>query len=98
MSAVGGQRTAIRGWSEKAKAEPQLRVLTTIPIENTAGKGFEGGGSGGAPPPTRNWRVREWVFLLLSAAVLLAVFGGAGIGDGEELESGLETNEQTINP
>jgi protein TonB len=92
------QRTAIRVWAEKAKADTQLRVLETIPIETAAGKGFEGGGSGGAPPPTRNRHVRELIFLLVSAAVLLAVLWWRWNRGWEEVESGLEKNEKTIGP
>jgi TonB family protein len=90
------QQTAIRVWAEKAKAEPQLRVLATIPNETAAGKGFEGGGPGGAPPPTRNWRGREWIFLLLSAAVLLSVLWWHWNRGWEEVESGLKQSEKAV--
>jgi TonB family protein len=92
------QRAAIRVWAEKAKADAQLRVLATIPIERAAREGFEGGGSGGAPPPSRNRHWRELIFLLLSAAVLLAVLWWRWDRGWEEVESGLETNEKTMNP
>jgi TonB family protein len=92
------QQTAIRGWAEKAKAEPQLRVLATIPVGAAPGKGFEGGGSGGALPPSRNRRGREWIFLVLSAAVLLAVVWWHWNRGWEEVESGLAKNEKTIEP
>jgi TonB family protein len=98
VSLSAEQRTAIRVWSEKAKAEPQLRVLATIPIETAVGKGFEGGGSGGAPPPSRNRHWRELIFLLLSAAVLLAVLWWRWNRGWQEVESGLEKNEKTIEP
>jgi TonB family protein len=90
------QQTAIRLWAKKAKAEPQLRVVETIPIETASGKVFDSGGSGGGPPPSRNRRGREWILLLLSAAVLLAVVWWRWNRGWEEVESGLEKNEKTI--
>jgi TonB family protein len=92
------QQNAIRVWAGKAKTDPQLKVLASIPIETPAGKGFEGGGSGGAVPPSRNWRGREWIFLLLSAAVLLAVVWWHWNRGWEEVESGLKQNENAIEP
>ena len=42
--------------------------------------------------------MRELIFLLLSAAVLLAVLWWRWNRGWQEVESGLETNEKTINP
>ena len=90
------QQTAIRVWAEKAKVEPELSVPATIPIETAAGKGSESGGSGGAQPPTRSRRGREWIILLLSAAVVLAVLWWRWNRGWEDVESGLEKNEKTM--
>ena len=90
------QRAAILDWAGEAKAEPEVGVRPKIPTEPTAGKGSESGGSGGAPPP-RRWRVgREWIFLLLSAAILLAVLWWRWNRGWEDLESSLQKNEKTV--
>jgi TonB family protein len=92
------QRAAILDWAGEAKAEPEVTVRPTIPIETAAGKGSERGGSGGAQPPTRKRRLRGWTFLLLSIAILLAVLWWHWNRGWEDLESGLQQNEKTIEP
>jgi TonB family protein len=92
------QREAILDWAGEAKAEPELTVRATIPIETAAGKGSESGGSGGAQPPTRKRRLRGWTFLLLSIAILLSVLWWHWNRGWEDLESGLQKNEKTMEP
>jgi TonB family protein len=92
------QRWAILDWAGEAKAEPELTVRATIPIETAAGKGSERGGSGGAQPPTRKRRLRGWTFLLLSIAILFAVLWWHWNRGWEDLESSLPNNEKTMEP
>jgi TonB family protein len=89
------QQAAIRDWAGAAKAEPEPGVRARIAIEATAGKGSESGGSGGAQLPVRRWRGRGWIFFLLSAAILLAVFWWRWNRGWEDLESSLRKNEPT---
>jgi TonB family protein len=88
------QRAAIRDWAGAAKAEPELGARAKIPIE--AGKGSESGGSGGAPPPAPTKGRRGWIFLAVSAAILLTVLWWRWNRGWEDLESGLQRNEKTV--
>jgi TonB family protein len=88
------QQTAIRKWVGAAKSEP-APVDTKSSFGAGAGKGSESGGSGGAQPPTRVGR-RGWIFLLLSAAILLAVLWWRWNRGWEDLESNLQTNAEVI--
>jgi len=90
------QQAAIRDWAEAFKAEPEPAARAKIPVEPGAGKGSESGGAGGAQPPTRTRRERGWIFFLLSAAILLAVFWWRWNRGWEDLESGLRKNETTL--
>ena len=90
------QQAAIRVWAGATKAEPEVAVRAAIPIETAAGKGSESGGSGGAQPPARKRFGRGWIFLLLSAAILLAVMWWHWNRGWEDLESSLQKNEKTI--
>jgi len=69
-------------------------VRPTIPIETAEGKSSGRGASGGAGPPLRKRDRRGWIFLLLSAAILLAVLWWHWNRGWEDLESGLETSEK----
>jgi TonB family protein len=89
------QQAAIRIWAGETKAEPEMAVRATIPLEAAAGKGSESGGSGGAQPPTRKRFGRGWVFFLLSAAILLAVLWWHWNRGWDELESGLQNTVKT---
>ncbi len=89
------QQAAIRVWAGETKAEPEIAVRAAIPIEAAAGKGSESGGSGGAQPPARKRPGRGWIFLLLSAAILLAVMWWHWNRGWEDLEAGLPKNEKT---
>jgi TonB family protein len=89
------QQAAIREWAGAAKAEPEPGVRRKIPSEG--GKGSEGGGSGGAKPPLGTRRRRGWTFVLLSAAILLAVLWWRWNRGWEDLESGLK-NDKTAEP
>jgi TonB family protein len=89
------QQAAIRAWAGAAKAEPEPGVRRKIPSEG--GKGSEGGGSGRAKPPLGTRRKRGWIFVVLSAAILLAVLWWRWNRGWEDLESGLK-NEMTTSP
>jgi TonB family protein len=90
------QRAAIRGLVGDAKAELEPGVRGKIPIE--AGKGSERGGSGGAQPPSGKRPGWGWIFLLVSAAILLAVLGWRWKRGWEDIESGLPGSEKTAEP
>src|SRR5258708_33220261 len=66
------QQASIRDWAGTAKAEPEPGVRPKIAIEADSGKGSESGESGGAEPHPRRRRGRRWIFLVLSATILLA--------------------------
>src|SRR5271168_1262577 len=65
------QQAVIRDWLGNSKAEAEPGVRPKLPIE--VGRGWGRGGSGGAPPPGQGRNGRGWIFLVLSAAILLAV-------------------------
>jgi TonB family protein len=88
------QQAAIRDWAGEAKAEPEPGVRAKLP--RGAGKGSESGGSGGGPPPTRKRFGKGWIFLLLSATILVAVLWWRWNRGWEDLESGLPKNEKTV--
>jgi TonB family protein len=70
----------------EAKAKPELAVRSTIGA--FAGRDFHRGGWGPQLPPRKRDR-RGWIFLLLSAAILLAVLWWHWNRGWEDLESGL---------
>src|SRR5437588_12390847 len=67
------QQASIRYWAGTAKAEPEPGVRPKIASEADSGKSSESGESGGAQLHPRRRRGRGWIFLVLSAAILLAV-------------------------
>jgi TonB family protein len=82
------QRAAIRVYAGTTKVEPD--PVESPPISIQSGKGSEGGNSGGEfPPPTSERRARGWMFLLVSAIVLIAVLWWHWNRGWEELEAGL---------
>jgi TonB family protein len=93
------QQAAIRDWAGAAKAEPELGIRAKVPME--AAKGSTSGGAGGAGPPTRGrsrqWG-RGWIFLLVSAAILMAVLWWRWNRGWKDLESSLQNNEKTTEP
>jgi TonB family protein len=91
------QQSAIRDWAGAAKAKAEPGVRPKIAVE-AAGKGSESGGSGGAQPPPRKRHFRGWIFLLLTAAILLAVLWWRWNRGWEDLESGIQKNEQPMEP
>jgi len=92
------QQAAIRVWAGETKAEPEEMVQAATPIETTEHEESESGRSGGAPPPVRNRRGRGWIFLLISAAILLAVLWWHWNRGWEDLEAGLPKNAQQPQP
>jgi TonB family protein len=88
------QQAAIRNWAGTAKAEAGAGAK--IPIDAAAGKGSESGGSGGGQPRAGKERGRGWIFLLVSAAILLAVLWWRWNRGWEDLESNVSGREQTV--
>lgn len=87
------QREAIRGLVGDTNAELEPGVRGKIPIET--GKGSE---RAGAQAPVRNRPGRGWIFLLVSAAILLTVLGWRWNRGWEDLESALPGSEKTVVP
>jgi TonB family protein len=106
------QQAALREWTEAAKPEEEKktrveakpRMDAAVPREGPkeetqkATEVPKGGGSGGAQPPASTPRGREWIFLLLSVATLLAVLWWRWNRAWEDLESGLPKNEAMAQP
>ncbi len=88
------QRAAIRNLLGDAKAELEPGVRGKIPID--AGKGSERGGSSGVQSLVRRRPGRGWIFLLVSAAILLTVLWWRWNRGWEDLESGLPRGERTV--
>ena len=86
------QQAAIRDWAGAAKAELEPRVRAKTATAGT-GKGSESGGAGGDRPPIRKRSVRGWIFLLVSASVLVAVLWWRWNRGWEDLESPLSGRE-----
>lgn len=80
----------------ETKAKPEL-MAPAIPIGTGAGKRFGRGGSSRAKPPFNKRDKRGWIFLLLSAGILLAVLWWHWNRGWDDLESGLPTKGKTNN-
>jgi TonB family protein len=91
------QQATIRDWTSEAKEEEDPGVRAK-PIEAAAGKGSESGGSGGTRPPSRKGRGRGWIFVLVSAGILLAVLWWHWNRGWEDLESNLPKSDKTAEP
>jgi TonB family protein len=87
------QRAAIRGLMSDANAELEPGVRGKIPIE--AGKGSERGGSS-VQSLVRRRPGRGWIFLLVSAAILLTILWWRWNRGWEDLESGLPRGERNV--
>jgi len=85
------QQAAIRDWAGKVKAEPEPGVRPKVEMES--GEGSTTGGSGGGLPPAPRRRSRAWIFLLVSAAILLAGLWWRWNRGWKELESNLPKSE-----
>ncbi|MFZ0758440.1 MAG: TonB family protein [Candidatus Sulfotelmatobacter sp.] len=94
------QRAAILEWAgeTKAEAEAEPEVRATIPTEAAASKGSETGGWGGVQPPARKRRGLAWMFLVVTAAILLAVLWSRWNRGWEDLESSLRNNGESVAP
>ena len=74
-----------------AEARAKLELAVPSTIGTPAGKGSDRGGTGGA---RRKRDGRGWIFLLLSAAILLGVLWWHWNRSWEDLESGLQEDEK----
>ncbi len=86
------QRAALRNRIKGKKPDPGRSARFAV----TAGKGSDGGDSGGPPtrPPLIAWpHSRGWVFLLLSAAILLGVLWWRWDRGWEDIESGIRKSQ-----
>ena len=83
------QQAAIRDWAGEAKAEPELDSRAKIPVEPPKGARVEGFRS--APPAIPKRRGRGWIFLLVAAILLAALWWRWNRG-WEELESSVQKN------
>jgi TonB family protein len=102
------QQAAIRHWTEtatekgmeEATAEPEPAAPAKLPVEaaKQETKSSPGGGSDGPEPPTRRQRSRGWIFLLLSAGILLAVLWWHWNRGWDDLEAGLRKSAATTQP
>jgi len=92
------QQASIRYWAGTAKTEPEQGVRPKIASEADSGKSSESGESGGAQLHPRRRGGRGWIFLVLSAAILLAVLWRRWNRGWEDLESSLRKNETTAQP
>jgi len=102
------QLEAIRVWTEKAteekRVQPEGGVSARLPVKaateaiQQGAKASKGGRSGGGRPPIRWQFGRGWVFLLVSAAILLAVLWWRWNRGWEDLESGLRKSDATVQP
>jgi TonB family protein len=89
------QQAAIRDWAGGASAEVEAGARPRIPGEAGEAPGKIETYSGGTPPPLRKPRRQTWIFLLLAAAIFLAVLWWRWNRGWEDLESGLQRSEQT---
>ncbi|HKM46189.1 MAG TPA: TonB family protein [Terriglobales bacterium] len=90
------QQAEIGRWTAEMKAEPETEGSAKPLI--AAGKGSEGGGSGGTRPPAGRRFGRGWVFLVGSIAILVAVLWWRWNRGWEDLESDLRGNETATQP
>ena len=84
------QQSAIRGLAFKAAVKTEAEIKRT-PAENerSAEKSLANRRSGGGPPPPGKGLSREWMFLMLSAAILVAILWWRWNRGWEELEADL---------
>jgi TonB family protein len=80
------QQAAIRNWATKAKPEPARAVAKRIPAGKASGFSRQ------STPPSSKLPGSGWIFLALSAVILLAVLWWRWNRGWEELESGLRRN------
>jgi len=86
------QQAAIRDWAGAAKAEVELGVRPTTVFEAGKDPAKDTSDGGGPRPPTRKRTRKRWMFLLLSAAILLAGFWWRWNRGWADLESDLQKN------
>jgi TonB family protein len=90
------QQAEIRAWVGETKAEPEMGLRPRILIETRKDPDRRGSGGGGMRPPIRKQRGRVWVFLLVLAAIVMAVLWWRWNRGWEDLESGLQGHEKTM--
>lgn len=89
------QQAAIRSFAEETKAEPEKDVRAKLPPEATFSEGER------PRDPKRSahrQRKKAWLFFLVLAAILFALFWWRWNQVWEDLESGLGRGETTIQP
>jgi TonB family protein len=89
------QQAAIRSFAEEMQAEPEKDVRTKLPPE---AKFSEGGQPRDLKPSSRRQHGKAWLFFLVLAAILFALFWWRWNRVWEDLESGLGRGETTIQP
>jgi TonB family protein len=85
------QKATLRGWLEEAKKESE--VVTELPVRT--GKGLEKAGPRAGRPTSLIGRLRGWIFLFVSLAILLGVLWWRWDRAWDDLESNLPKNEAT---
>jgi TonB family protein len=92
------QQTAIRAFAAVAKAKPET-TQAPAPIQGPVEKKMsDNRGSGGGQPPPRKGVSREWMFLLLSAAILVAILWWRWNRGWEDLEASLPLTTGHVQP
>lgn len=87
------QQSAIRQFAEKSRARTARDTRPKVALEvakNPPPTTFAGGPPA-PPPPIKQWS-RGWIFLLLSAAILVGVLWSRWNREWDRLESGLQEN------
>jgi TonB family protein len=91
------QQSAIRAFAGVAKAELET-AHAAVPIESSVEKISNYQGSGGGRLPPRKSAGRAWMFLLLSAAILLAILWWRWNRGWEDLEASLRLTTSQVQP
>ncbi len=95
------QQRAILSWTEGTAGRPESESELQIPLplgDLAERKKPDGLGPGSGPPARHKPRSRGWVFLLLSAAILLAVLWWRWNRGWEDLEAGLPQKAPIARP
>jgi TonB family protein len=91
------QQTAIRAFAGVAKATPET-IEAPAGIKDPVVNIFDNQGSGGGQTPPSKGHARAWIFLLLSAAILLAVLWWRWNRGWEDFEASLHLTISQVQP